>query len=315
MVYKGKAMEKVFEEVKQVAETDAPVMILGESGVGKELVARAIHENSKRKDKPFVGISLVAIPDTLIEAEIFGHEKGAFSDAKERRIGYFEQAADGTLFLDEIAEFDFKLQSKLLRVLQEREFQRLGGNNTIPLKARIISATNQDLKQMIKEKTFREDLYHRLNVFPIFVPPLRNRKEDIEELAKYFTKRYSQEFNKPVKGISQEAIKLLQEHSWPGNVRELENTIQSILIRTRNEQIEKEDVLQHDINGLSAKLSEDEVITTLIKKHDAAKEGSLLDKLRPLLAKKATELGGNQKEGAKLLGITEQAMIQWIRKG
>jgi Nif-specific regulatory protein len=218
-------MRQVYEQVAQVAHTNATVLIRGESGTGKELIAHAIHYNSERAKKPFVKVNCAALPETLIEAELFGYEKGAFTGAGERRKGRFELADGGTLFLDEVGELTFATQVKLLRVLQEREFERVGGTETIKVNVRLIAATNKGLEKAIEERTFREDLYYRLNVFAIFVPPLRERKTDIMLLADHFLTKFAREHGKSVKRISTPAIDMLVSYHWPGNVRELENTI------------------------------------------------------------------------------------------
>jgi len=223
-------MRQVYEHVAQVAHTNTTVLIRGESGTGKELIAHAIHYNSERAKKPFVKVNCAALPETLIEAELFGYEKGAFTGAYERRKGRFELAHGGTLFLDEIGELYFATQVKLLRVLQEREFERVGGTETIKVNVRLIAATNKGLEQAIEERTFREDLYYRLNVFAIFVPPLRERKPDVMLLADHFLAKYAREHGKSVKRISTPAIDMLVSYHWPGNVRELENTIERAVV-------------------------------------------------------------------------------------
>ncbi len=219
-------MRQVYEQVAQVAQTNTTVLIRGESGTGKELIAHAIHYNSPRAKKPFVKISCAALPDTLIESELFGYEKGAFTGAQNRKKGRFEMAESGTLFLDEIGDLNLSTQVKLLRVLQEREFERLGGTETVKVNVRLIAAANKDLEKAIAAETFREDLYYRLNVFTIFVPPLRERKPDVMLLADYFLEKYSVEHGKNIKRISTPAIDMLMSYHWPGNVRELENTIE-----------------------------------------------------------------------------------------
>lgn len=235
MVAKSKEMLKVFALIRKVANTQANVLILGESGTGKELVARAIHENSDRKKKPFVAINCGGIPETLLESELFGYVKGAFTGAYADRPGLFEVANSGVIFLDEIGELPVILQVKLLRAVQEKTFRRVGGSEDIRVDVRIISATNQDLFQRVKEGAFREDLYYRLNVIPIPMPPLRKRKEDIPILVRYFTDKYSRQFGKENGKISSYALELLMEYQFPGNVRELENIIErSVALETSN---------------------------------------------------------------------------------
>jgi Nif-specific regulatory protein len=223
-------MRQAYEQVAQVAHTSTTVLIRGESGVGKELIAHAIHYNSARAKKPFVKVSCGALPETLIESELFGYEKGAFTGAEARKKGRFEIAEGGTLFLDEIGELNLSTQVKLLRVLQEREFERLGGTETIKVNVRLIVATNKDLERALAERSFREDLFYRINVFTIFVPPLRERKPDIMLLADHFLNKYGKEHGKNIKRISTPAIDMLVSYHWPGNVRELENTIERAVL-------------------------------------------------------------------------------------
>jgi Nif-specific regulatory protein len=230
-------MRQVYEQVSQVARTNTTVLIRGESGTGKELIAHAIHYNSLRARKPFIKVSCAALPDTLIESELFGYEKGAFTGAQARKKGRFEMAEGGTLFLDEIGDLNLSTQVKLLRVLQEREFERLGGAETVKVNVRLIAATNKDLEQAIAEGGFREDLYYRLNVFAIFVPPLRERKPDVLLLADHFLEKYAREHGKNIKRISTPAIDMITSYHWPGNVRELENCIERACILARGNEI------------------------------------------------------------------------------
>ena len=221
---------QMYEQVAQVAQTNTTVLIRGESGTGKELIAHAIHYNSLRAKKPFVKVSCAALPDTLIESELFGYEKGAFTGANTRKKGRFEMAEGGTLFLDEIGDINLGTQVKLLRVLQEREFERLGGTETVKVNVRLIAATNKDMEKAIADGTFREDLYYRLNVFTIFVPPLRERKADLLLLADHFLEKFSREHGKVIKRISTPAIDMLMRYHWPGNVRELENALERAVL-------------------------------------------------------------------------------------
>jgi Nif-specific regulatory protein len=223
-------MTEVFQMIEKVAHTDVTVLIRGESGTGKELVANAIHFNSPRASKPLLKLNCAALPDTLIESELFGHEKGAFTGATEQRMGRFERADGGTLFLDEIGTLNLTAQAKLLRILQEREFERIGGTRTLRVDVRIIAATSKDLEKSIEEGTFREDLYYRLNVFPIFIPPLRERKTDILLLADYFVEKFNRKHKKDVRRISTPAIDMLMQYHWPGNVRELENCMERAVL-------------------------------------------------------------------------------------
>ena len=238
IIGKSKPMKEIFKVVKQIADSKSTALIMGESGTGKELISRAIHYNSNRKSYPFVTINCAAIPETLIESELFGHEKGAFTNAIERKLGRFEVAHQGTLFLDEIGELSLATQAKILRFLEEREFNRVGGSKTIKVDVRLITATNKDLDQLIKKGVFREDLYYRINVVPIIIPPLRERKEDIPLLVEHFINRFGVENNKSVKGITKEAIDLMMQYEWPGNIRELENLIERVIALTSNEYIQ-----------------------------------------------------------------------------
>ena len=231
-------MHEVFDMIAQVCRSDATVLIRGESGTGKELVAHAIHYNSLRKHQPFIRVNCGALPETIIESEFFGHEKGSFTGALGRRVGRFEMAHNGTIFLDEIGDFPPALQIKLLRVLQEKEFERVGGSETIRTNVRIITATNQDLERRMQERQFREDLYYRLNVFPIHIPPLRERKSDILLLADHFVAKYNKQNKKHIKRISTPAIDMLTNYHWPGNVRELENSIERAVLLSNSEAIQ-----------------------------------------------------------------------------
>ncbi len=234
-------MQSVFELVEKVAPAKTPVLILGESGTGKELIARAIHTHSTREGKPFIKVNCAALSENILESELFGHEKGAFTGAIRRKPGRFEIAADGTIFLDEIGEISPNLQVKLLRVLQEREFERVGGIETIKMEARLLAATNQNLENLVRAKTFREDLYYRLNVVSLQLPPLRERGEDIPMLVRHFISKYRDESGKQIEGINGEAMKHLMMYPWPGNIRELENAIERAIVLTDSSQIALDD--------------------------------------------------------------------------
>ena len=238
IIGKSDVMKEIFNVIRQIADSKSTVLIMGESGTGKELVSRAIHYISQRRNTPFVTINCAAIPETLIESELFGHEKGAFTNAIERKLGRFEIAHSGTLFLDEIGELSLATQAKILRFLEEREFNRVGGSKTIKVDVRLIAATNKDLTQLIKKGLFREDLYYRINVVPIILPPLRERPEDIPLLLDHFVQKFSAENKKQVKGVSKEALDILKNYEWPGNVRELENLVERVVTLTMNSYIQ-----------------------------------------------------------------------------
>ena len=238
-------MQDVFKLVSKVLNNDITVLIHGESGTGKELIARAVHYNGKRKDKPFIVVNCASIPRELLESELFGHEKGSFTGAHQRKLGKFELAYGGTIFLDEVGELEMLLQAKLLRVIQEKEFERVGGTELIKTDVRIISATNRDLKQAVEKKEFREDLFYRLNSFPIYIPPLRQRRGDILVLTQHFLDSFNRKLEKNIKGFSKKALKLIYEYNWPGNIREMENTIERCLIICDKDTIDVEDLPSH----------------------------------------------------------------------
>lgn len=238
-------MQEVFKLVTKVLNNDITVLIYGESGTGKELIARAIHYNGNRKNAPFVVVNCASIPRELLESELFGHEKGSFTGAHQRKLGKFEVANGGTIFLDEVGELEMLLQAKLLRVIQEKAFDRVGGTELIKTDVRIISATNRDLKEAVDKKEFREDLFYRLNSFPIFIPPLRHRKGDILVLAQHFLESLSKKLGKNVKGFSKKALKLIYDYPWPGNIREMENTIERCMIIAEKDVIDVDDLPTH----------------------------------------------------------------------
>ena len=242
IISSGKVLKKLLKQVQQVAPTEATVLIQGESGTGKELLARAVHNTSKRRDRPLVKVNCASLPSTLIESELFGHEKGAFTGALVKKVGRFELADKGTIFLDEIGEMPVELQAKLLRILQEGEFERLGNPNTVKVDVRVIAATNRDLEKAVKEGSFREDLYYRLKVFPILSPPLRERKEDIPILVSHFLKKFEAKIGKKIAAVSQKAMEVLQGYHWPGNVRELENMLERGVILANGSTLELVDI-------------------------------------------------------------------------
>jgi len=235
IIGKGSEMQKVYQKITMVAPANSTVLLQGETGTGKEVISRAIHNASSRKDKPLVNVNCAALPHNLIESELFGHERGAFTGASERRVGKFELANNGTLFLDEIGEMPLELQVKLLRVIQEREVERLGGRSTIKVDVRLIAATNRNLEEEVRAGRFRQDLYYRVNVFPIHLPPVRERPEDIEPLANYFLARYTKNNGRKITSISPEVISKLKGYSWPGNVRELEHLIERSILLTKGD--------------------------------------------------------------------------------
>lgn len=304
------AMQEVFNLVQKVKDNDICVLVLGESGTGKELIARAIHYNGIRSKEPFVVVNCASIPHDLLESELFGHEKGAFTGAHQRRIGKFEQAARGTLFLDEIGELDLSLQAKLLRVIQNKQFERVGGNETLTTDVRLVSATNRDLVKMVSQKMFREDLYFRLATFPIMLPPLRDRRSDILLLAEHFLKKFAAEVGKKDLGISRKALKLLYEYAWPGNIRELENAIQRAVLMADGPAITEKDIPlavvtfgSQDDGNSHAPLS---MGTEHVRSMDKMKE----ENLRQALG--ATS--GNIVEAARKLKIGRATMYRLMKK-
>jgi two-component system response regulator AtoC len=288
--------------IAQVAQTPATVLVTAESGTGKELVARAIHNQSPRRAQPFVAVNLAAIPDTLLESELFGHEKGAFTGAHARKPGKFELAHGGTLFLDEIGSLRVDLQAKLLRALQQREIERLGGTRTIQVDVRVIAATNADLRQAIRARAFREDLYYRLHVVPIGVPPLRERKSDLPDLAAHFIRKYSQEFKKDVRGLSRGALLALAGYDWPGNVRELENIIERSVALATRPVIGLDDLpLDLAMNEVTPGRGEGEVPLTLKEARDRFEQAYVLRALE--------REDWNQSRAARGLGVHRNTLI------
>lgn len=246
-IVESQKMKEILKVVDKVAKTDATILLIGDSGAGKEIVAQYIHNSSNRSHKPFIAVNCAAIPENLLENELFGHEKGSFSGATVQHKGKFEQACGGSLLLDEITEMPLVLQAKLLRVLQEKVVDRIGSKQSIPIDARIICTTNRSIENEVKEGRFREDLYYRINVFPIKIPPLKDRKEDIEPLAVYFLKKYTILFGKTINHISDEALKILKGYNWPGNVRELENVVERAVVLCNSDTIKREDIFLHSL--------------------------------------------------------------------
>ncbi len=303
MVGTSNAMQAVYRLVEQVAESSATVLIRGESGTGKDLVAHAVHYNSLRADKPFIKVNCTAMPETLLESELFGHEKGAFTGAVERKLGRFERANGGTIFLDEIGDFPPTLQVKLLRVIQFREFERVGGIETIRANVRIIVATHKNLEELIQQDLFREDLYYRINVFPIYLPPLRERKDDIMLLADHFLERFAAENGKHITRISTPAIDMLTHYHWPGNIRELENCIERAVLLCREDVIRSEH-LPPSLQMIDRRQSGDNPSLTEI----------IANKERELIVDALKKTGGRQRDAARELGVTERILGYKIKK-
>ena len=301
------AMEEVMNMAGRVASSNATVLLRGESGTGKELIARAIHYHSPRASQPLIKVNCAALPETLLESELFGHEKGAFTGAAGKRIGRFEAADKGTLFLDEIGDIPLSVQVKLLRVLQEKEFERIGGNETIKTDVRLVAATNRDLEKAMKDGSFREDLYYRLNVVTVAIPPLRDRKEDIPALMEHFIKKYSMENKKKITGVTAEARDLLMRYSYPGNVRELENIIERAVVLAKSETITSAEIPLH----LRTVEIEEKICV-------AKRDGSLTDTLetleRGIIMEAMKAVGGVQTRAAEKLGISERVLRYKLKK-
>jgi DNA-binding NtrC family response regulator len=305
-------MQEVFSLITKVASSNASILIQGESGTGKELVARAIHYNSRRKEGPFIAVNCAAIPKELMESELFGHVKGSFTGAIADKKGKFELADGGSIFLDEIADLDISLQAKILRALQEREFERVGGTQPIRVNIRLIAATNKDLSRAMKEGTFREDLFYRLSVIPLRIPPLRERKEDIPVLAEHFLKRYAQENEKEIKGISPQAMQALLAYDWPGNVRELENCMERAVVMAEVDRIRLADLPLALQNGQ-------------VEEEPTPQEGSrnlislqlgrtLREVEREYILRTLKEMGGNRTRAAEVLGISVRGLRDKLKE-
>lgn len=295
------SMKNIFSIIDKVAQTDANVLILGENGTGKELIARAIHDRSHRKNETFVGVDMGAITETLFESELFGHKKGAFTDAKDDRAGRFEVADQGTLFLDEIGNLSMPLQSKLLTVLQKREVTRIGTNKPIPVDIRLICATNMPVHEMVHDHTFRQDLLYRINTVEIFLPPLRERHDDIPTLANHFLKQYAQKYRKNFSGFTASAMELLQRYPWPGNIRELQHAIERAIIMAEGEQLDSRDFF-----FLSAKPASEKVQTSVTLNLD--------DMERSTIQRAIDKNGGNISKAAKELGLTRASLYRRLEK-
>lgn len=303
IIGKSKKMQEIFSLIEKVALGNSTVMIYGGSGTGKELVAKAIHYNSPRSDRPFIPFNCGAIPETLVESELFGHTKGAFTGAVQMKKGLFEEANGGTLFLDEISTILPSVQVKLLRVLQEKEVMKVGSTERTRIDVRMIAATNENLEENMKKGKFREDLFYRLHVFPIFLPDLKERKEDIPLLAYHFLEAYSKEAKKEIKGISKEAIKLLLDYQWPGNVRELENTIERAVIMTDQDHLIPSDFPRDLMEGISE----------MIKR--GVKDRKSLDDIKSEYMKEVLkEVGGNKRIAAEILRVNPRTLYRFEKK-
>jgi len=320
---RSKAMQEVYKQIGRVASTGATILIRGESGTGKELVARAVYQHSIRSNKPFLVINCVAIPETLLESELFGYERGAFTGAVNRRIGKIEQASGGTVFLDEIGDMPFGIQAKILRLLQERSIERLGGRAPIPVDVRVIAATNRDLEAALADGRFREDLYYRLKVVTLSLPPLRERNGDISILAEYFLKRYSKEMAVDSPGLTPEARLVMESYSWPGNVRELANTVQKALIFSRGAPISSEEIseaIRIDTEGRETwdQSHLDSMQSWIKRSLNSGRENVFVDMIdefsRIVMTEALSMTGGNRSQAAKLLGLSRPTLLAKIEK-
>lgn len=302
----SKKMQELFATLEKISPTNATVLITGESGTGKELVANAIHNKSTRKDKPYIRVNCGAIPENLLESELFGYEKGAFTGAQNRKPGRFDRAQGGTLFLDEIGELSLALQVKLLRVLQEKEFERVGGTEVIKTDVRILAATNKNLDKKVVEGLFREDLLYRLKVIPIEIPPLRERKEDIPLLIEFFIEKYASELNKDKVSIEKDALDMLYDYEYPGNIRELQNIIERMVLLAVDGHITMDQVPKEVIKGAFSNKNELFILP---------QQGISLEEVEKSFVKQALEMAkGNQTHAAKLLGISRHALIYRMEK-
>jgi DNA-binding NtrC family response regulator len=309
----SKAMQEVFELVEKVAGTDSTVLITGESGTGKELVVHAIHYNSERRDKPFVTVNCAAIPGELLESELFGHEKGAFTHAISTRIGRFELANRGTIFLDEIGDMSPVLQVKLLRFLQERQFERVGGTKTIHVDVRIIAATNIDLEGAVRNSSFRDDLYYRLNVVPIHIPPLKERPEDIPLLIQHFLLKFCSGKRVRVEGIEKDAIRYLESYDWPGNVRELENTIERMVILADGPMLTVKDIPNRILKS-SGKLTAGDLSMAILPTDGLSLSSAVVNLEKTLILQALEQTGWVKNRAAKLLQMNRTTLIEKMKR-
>ena len=303
IIGKSREMQEVYAKIEQIADTRTTVLVTGESGTGKELVARALHYNSSRKEKPFIAINCAALPETLIESELFGHERGAFTDAQVRKVGQFELADNGTLFLDEVADLSQATQAKLLRVLQEKEFTRVGGTRTIRVDVRLITATNKNLDQALKQGSFREDLYYRINVVPIHLPALRERKEDLPLLVNHFLAKKAEEEGHSPKQISPEAMTLMMNYDWPGNVRELQNILEQMVTLCPNSIVRAEDLPDHFRKQIKSMTLKEQALSGKISFERAVAEFE-----RDIILEALKKTRYVQTHAADLLGISRRIL-------
>ena len=304
LIGQSPAMLQMFDIIRQVAPTRASVLITGETGTGKELVAHAVHNLSPRKGGPFVAVHAAALPTTLLESELFGHEKGAFTGAVERRAGRFEMADGGTIFLDEVGELEPAMQVKLLRVLEERKFERVGGNKTIEVDVRLVAATNRDLKKMVGEGKFRDDLFYRLSVVTVNLPPLRERRDDVPLLVAAFNRQYSEENNVPIREITQEAVNLLMAYDWPGNVRELRNTVEQMVVLAHGDRLAVRDIPAAIRSGAD------------LTKISVVRPGMTMtveEAERQLIVQALKETGGNRTKAADKIGMSRRTLHRKLK--
>jgi two-component system response regulator PilR (NtrC family)/two-component system response regulator AtoC len=312
IISRNERMQQAFKLVRQVAETDVTVLVLGETGTGKELVARAIHFNSTRRDRPFITINCSAIPETLLESELFGHEKGAFTGANKQRVGKFEEAEGGTVFLDEIADLPLHVQTKLLRFLQEKQVERVGGNVSITLDVRVVAATNRDLTEMVRAGTLREDLYYRLNVFPIPLPPLRERTDDIPVLAEYFLRKHQSLARQQIAGFSPSVIHQMMNYEWKGNVRELENLIKRAIIKADRNTITALELPQQILASSSDEIRESPATTSVPYKNYL--DHVVRDAEQKYLFRALKECKGNLNQAAKMMDVDRKTVYRKIEE-